>query len=94
VIFRRVRRGGHIQDTQMTAQGIWEVVQQYSPVPNLAPHDLRRTFAKLSDKGGAPLAQIQKSLGHDSIDTTARYIGTTLDLQNAPSDFIKFDLSK
>ena len=30
----------------------------------LAPHDVRRTFAKLAHKGRAPLEQIQIALGH------------------------------
>jgi site-specific recombinase XerD len=89
VLFRQVRKGGHLQDSGMTAQAIWYVVQEYSPVPNLAPHDLRRTFAKLADKAGAPLAQIQRTLGHASIQTTERYIGHELDLHNAPSDYVK-----
>ena len=92
VLFLQLRKGGHIQETGMTSQAIWKVVQDYAPVVHIAPHDLRRSFAKLADKGGAPLAQIQQSLGHDSIETTERYIGSTLDLQNAPSDFIKLDL--
>lgn len=91
-LFLRIRRGGHLQETGMTSQAIWDVVQEYSPIDNLAPHDLRRSFAKIADKSGAPMAQIQKSLGHESIQTTERYIGSDLDLQNAPSDYIKFNL--
>lgn len=94
VLFRPIRRGGHIQEGSMTSQAIWYVVEQYSPVEGLAPHDLRRTFAKLADKAGAPLAQIQKTLGHASIQTTERYVGNDLDLQNAPSDLIKLDIAK
>jgi len=60
----------------------WNIVQQYSPVANLAPHDLRRTFAKLADRAGSPLAQIQKSLGHASVQTTERYVGSDLDLMH------------
>ena len=44
-------------------------------VAKLAPHDLRRTFAKLAHKGRAALEQIQLSLGHSSITTTERYLG-------------------
>lgn len=94
LLFRAIRKGGHIQDSGMTAQAIWYVVEQYSPVEGLAPHDLRRTFAKLADKAGAPLAQIQKTLGHASIQTTEKYIGHDLDLQNAPSDYVKLDIAK
>lgn len=85
-LFRRIRKGDKVQDEGMTAQAIWYVVQEYSPVPNLAPHDLRRTFAKLAAKGGKPLVQIQKTLGHASIQTTEGYIGADQDLK---IDFIE-----
>jgi site-specific recombinase XerD len=91
VLFRPVLKGSRLQEGRMTAQAVWDVVQQYSPVPGLAPHDLRRTFAKLADKGGSPLAQIQRTLGHASIQTTERYIGYELDLQNAPSDYVQLE---
>ena len=55
-------------------------------IPNLAPHDLRRTFAKLAHKGDAPLEQIQLSLGHASIQTTERYLGVKQSLSDAPCD--------
>lgn len=54
--------------------------------------DLRRTFAKLAQKGGADIQQIQKSLGHSSIVTTERYLGTDQDFRDAPSDRIKLDI--
>ncbi len=90
-LFRPFRKGDHMQDGQMTVHAIWFIVQEYAPVEGLAPHDLRRTFAKLADKAGAPLAQIQRTLGHASIQTTEQYIGHQLDLQTAPSDLIKLD---
>lgn len=88
-LFRPVLKGGRLQAGAMNAQAIWDVVQQYAPVERLAPHDLRRTFAKLADAGGASLVQIQKTLGHASVQTTERYIGSDLDLKNAPSDCIR-----
>ncbi len=93
-LFLPMRKGGHLQDGPMTSQAIWKVVQQYKPdgVDKLAPHDLRRSFAKLAHKGGAPIEQIQQSLGHASIQTTERYLGVTLDLKQAPSDMIKLDV--
>jgi len=94
VLFRPIRRGGHLQDSGMTSQAVWDVVATYAPVEGLAPHDLRRTFAKLADKAGAPLVQIQKTLGHASVQTTERYIGADQDLHNAPSDYIKLDIAK
>jgi len=43
-----------------------------------APHDLRRTFAKLAHKGRAAVEQIQLSLGHATILTTERHLGVPL----------------
>jgi len=91
-LFPPMRKGGRLQDGHMSPQAIWQVVQAYAPVEKLAPHDLRRTFAKLAHKNGCPIEQIQQSLGHASIKTTEAYVGVDLDLQNAPSDYVKLDV--
>lgn len=90
-IFLRIRRGDHIQPTVMTSQAIWNVVAGYTaPIGvKVAPHDLRRTFARLAYQGGSPIEQIQKSLGHASMKTTEAYIGIDQDLDCAPSDVIQ-----
>ena len=49
-------------------------------------HDARRTCAKLCRAAGGELEQIQLLLGHASIQTTERYLGTRQDLANAPND--------
>ena len=91
-LFLPMRKGGHLQDGPMTSQAIWKVVQKYKPVEKLAPHDLRRTFAKLAHTAGAPIEQIQQSLGHASIQTTEKYLGVELNLAQAPSDMISLNL--
>ena len=53
---------------------------------NVKPHDARRTCAKLCRAAGGELEQIQLLLGHASIQTTERYLGTKQDLTNAPND--------
>jgi integrase len=58
----------------------------------LAPHDLRRTCAKLCRKAGGDLEQIQILLGHASIQTTERYLGTEQALDHAVNDGIGLDL--
>lgn len=60
----------------------------------LAPHDLRRTFAKLAHRGGAPLDQIQLSLGHASLQTTEVYLGVEQDLEQAPGDVLGLSLKE
>lgn len=57
----------------------------------VAPHDMRRSFARLAMRGGAPLDQIQVTLGHESLRTTELYLGLELDLVHPACDFIGFD---
>jgi site-specific recombinase XerD len=90
-LLRAVNKGDHITGDGMTAQSIFECVVRYGKrieVDNIAPHDLRRTFAKLAHKGHAALEQIQLSLGHASIQTTERYLGIEQDLTDAPCDHL------
>src|ERR1019366_9716530 len=49
----------------------------------------RRTCAKLCRAAGGELEQIQLLLGHASVQTTKRYLGTKQDLVHAPNDGIK-----
>jgi YD repeat-containing protein len=54
----------------------------------IAPHDLRRTCARLCHQAGGELEQIQFLLGHVSIQTTERYLGCKQRLRNAVNDKI------
>jgi integrase len=85
--FRAISSQGELQDS-LTAQAVYLIVRHYTTLLGfaIAPHDLRRTFARLAHNGKAPLEQIQLSLGHDSIVTTERYLGTRQNLQDAPCD--------
>ena len=56
--------------------------------PELAPHDMRRTFAQLGYEAGIPLTQLQTLLGHESIATTQKYLDLNLDIETTVSDFI------
>ena len=73
----------------MTAKVLWEVVRNAASkagIARLAPHDLRRTCARLCHLAGGELDQIQFLLGHVSIQTTERYLGCKQKLQNAVND--------
>jgi integrase/recombinase XerD len=85
-VFRRVRRGGHVSGARLTPQSVYSVLAAYTTA---RPHDCRRSFAQLARKANASLEQIQLTLGHASVQTTERYLGTRLDLEDAPSDRIK-----
>ena len=54
----------------------------------LAPHDLRRSCARLCRAAGGELEQIQFLLGHVSVQTTERYFGCTQRISSAVNDRI------
>jgi site-specific recombinase XerD len=90
-IFRRVNKGGRLMGENITEQAVYNIVVSYAGKllsDGIAPHDLRRTFAKLAHKGGSPIDQIQLTLGHDSILTTEKYLGVEQDLSDAPCDHL------
>ena len=91
-VFRPVNRGDRMYGESLKEKVIWQLLQSYASeagVPGIAPHDLRRTCAKLCRAAGGELEQIQLLLGHASVQTTERYLGTRQDLVNAPNDGIK-----
>lgn len=59
-------------------------------INDISPHDGRRYYAKSARKGGAPLEQIQKTLGHQSIRTTQIYLNSDLEIEQgkAAGDYI------
>ena len=91
-VFRSVHRGDQAQATELSEKVVWQLLQPYAVaagVPGIAPHDCRRTCAKLCRAAGGELEQIQLLLGHASVQTTERYLGTKQDLVHAPNDGIK-----
>lgn len=89
-LFRPINKGDVVSGTEIKDEKvIWNIVDRYARLTGLgplAPHDLRRTCAKLCRKGGGNVEQIKFLLGHSSIQTTERYLGSTLDYQNAVND--------
>ncbi len=75
---------------------IWAIVKNDAKscgLPTLAPHDLRRTCARLCHQAGGELEQIQFLLGHVSIQTTEKYLGCKQRFQNAVNDDIGLEPS-
>ena len=85
-VFRRVLKNGARQDAGVTANVVWYAVKRCAKrvgIGNLAPHDLRRSCARLCHGCGGELEQIQFLLGHASVQTTERYIGCKQNLREA-----------
>jgi site-specific recombinase XerD len=88
-IFRRISRRGKLWGAGITPKAIWHVVKaaaQRAGINNLAPHDLRRSCARLCHLAGGELEQIQFLLGHASVQTTERYLGCKQKLRHAVND--------
>jgi integrase len=77
----------------MTAVAIFNVVRKRGAMigkDDLAPHDLRRTYAQIGFDEGVPITQLSVLLGHASVETTRRYLNLELDLEVTVSDFVPF----
>ena len=77
-IFRAVSRAGKVWGEGISQNVVWYVVRsccRRAGLDHIAPHDLRRTCAKLCYASGGELEQIQFLLGHASVLTTERYLG-------------------
>lgn len=90
-VFQRVNRNGKTWGEGLTEKAVWHVVREYAKkaeIEKLAPHDLRRTCARLCYAAGGELEQIQFLLGHVSIQTTERYLGCKQRIRCAVNDRI------
>ena len=90
-LLRCVCRAGKTWGDFITDRVVWHVVKEYAAelgLPQLAPHDLRRSCARLCHVAGGELEQIQFLLGHVSVQTTERYLGCKQRIQNAVNDRI------
>jgi len=92
LVARRVTKGGSIRES-LSPVGIFHIVRAAGKEigkPDLAPHDLRRSFAELGKEAGVDIAQISTLLGHSSLSTTQRYLNLNVDLAKTVGDFVPF----
>jgi site-specific recombinase XerD len=88
-IFRAVSRHGSTWGRGISENVVWYVVRSCArrlELEHIAPHDLRRTCAKLCHSNGGELEQIQFLLGHASVLTTERYLGCKQNLEQPVND--------
>jgi len=87
-LLRAISKGGKVKKS-LSDWAVWSVVEQCAKqigIERFGAHDLRRTCAKLCRKNGGDLEQIKFLLGHSSIQTTERYLGSEQDIAVAVND--------
>ena len=90
-LFRCVCRSGKAWGSHISEKVVWQVVKEHARelgIAKLAPHDLRRSCARLCHESGGELEQIQFLLGHVSVQTTEKYLGCKQRLREAVNDKI------
>src|SRR6266852_5862185 len=78
-VFRCVCRAGKTWGEGVSERVVWHVVKEYAAqlgLARIAPHDLRRSCARLCHAAGGEMEQIQFLLGHVSVQTTEKYLGS------------------
>jgi integrase len=84
-----VLKSGKVVGKSLSDWAVWSVVEQSAKgigIERFGAHDLRRTCAKLCRKNGGDLEQIKFLLGHSSIQTTERYLGSEQEIAIAVND--------
>lgn len=81
-VFRGFYKGGkRIRPTRLTVRAINQILDKYpimigGELRKIAPHDLRRTYARQLYESGMDILAIRDNLGHADSRTTLKYIGT------------------
>ena len=90
-VFRSINKNGTVWGNGVTEKVVWYVVRNFAKalgLEKIAPHDLCRTCARLCHVAGGDLEQIQFLLGHVSVQTTERYLGSKQKSRDAVNDRI------
>ncbi len=88
-LLRSVSKGGRVEGEELSDWAVWSVVEQSAKaigIERFGAHGLRRTCAKLCRKNGSDLEQIKFLLGHASVQTTERYLGSEQEIVVAVND--------
>lgn len=91
-LLRSIAKGGKV-GRSLSDWAVWAIVTESAKqigIERFGAHDLRRTCAKLCRKAGGDLEQIKFLLGHSSIQTTERYLGSEQEIAVAVNDSLGF----
>jgi len=94
-VFRLVNRVGIVTGERLGGKVVWQMLKKYAAevgVAGIAPHDLRRTCAKLCRAAGGELEQIQIIIGPRLGSDHRTVSGHPAGAAHAPNDAIKLKL--
>jgi site-specific recombinase XerD len=80
-VFRGFYKSGkQVRKTPLTVRAVNQILEKYpiaigGELRKVAPHDLRRTYARRQYEEGMDVIAIQQNLGHADLKTTLHYIG-------------------
>lgn len=89
-VTRSINKSGKL-GASLSVIGIFTIVREYGAligIPNLDPHDCRRSFGRLGWEATHDLIHMRDLLGHTDAKTTQTYIGLNIRLDVTASDFI------
>jgi site-specific recombinase XerD len=98
-VFRGLRRAKEgqekpVRSARLSVRAVQDVLKRYpvyedGTVMHVAPHDLRRTYARLLHDAGVLPVAIQQNLGHANLETTLHYIGDLKIDQRKPPTILR-----
>lgn len=93
-ILRGFTLNGVMTDS-LSASQVHRIVQHYAAANGLelSPHDVRRTAITILMSHGATMEQLRQFAGHDSIQTTERYLQRVTSIKNAACDLVDLSAS-
>jgi integrase/recombinase XerD len=100
-LFRRIARGDHVaksgaaRSPRITPSGIYDIVKRRmlaNPkiTRGISPHSFRRGLITFLHRKGADIATISELVGHESVDTTKRYITDLEEQFDSASQLVNF----
>lgn len=86
-----------VRPTRLSVRAVQDILKRYPVYADdgeiwMAPHDLRRTYARLLHDAGVPIVAIQQNLGHATLETTLRYVGNLKIEQRKPPTILRPDM--
>lgn len=89
-ILRSINKAGAVNHS-LSTQAIYDIAQKYGAMiglPELQPHDLRRTYAQIGWDNTHDLTLVMTLLGHSDPQTTIDYLNLKVKLDQTISDFV------